>query len=99
MQDSNQGGNPRCVATRKLWHSSIADFCFTTRFAETRTRRDRIELQNQGFEDQIPDLVGAYMLWRSKLGQASLEKAGPVVGNKETASSTRLIQVLDIYGT
>ncbi|KAJ2930481.1 hypothetical protein H1R20_g6616, partial [Candolleomyces eurysporus] len=69
----------------------------TPRPAETRTRRDRIELQNQGFEDQIPDLVNAYMLWRSKLGQASLEKAGPVAENKEAASSRRLIQVLDIY--
>jgi hypothetical protein len=63
---------------------------------ETRTHRDRLQRQVQGFEGQMDRLVAAYMEWSARLNGASYEKAVASPPSLD-AQGTYEVQVLDLF--
>lgn len=64
------------------------------RAQDRRTRRNRIELQNKGFNMQMEDLVNAYMDWSMKSGGFTAGCTGPA----GLEGGELKILVVDVFG-
>lgn len=65
-------------------------------YADQRTRRDKTENRNKGFERQWPAMVDAYMAWSAELGESGLAGGGMKEREAE-ADDTYPIKVVDIF--
>ena len=69
---------------------------YRRRRRETRTRKDRINQRNDGFERQLPAMVDEYMLWKEKLGDKGMSE-GTTSSNSEGVEGTMRLHVIDVF--
>ncbi|RDB21532.1 hypothetical protein Hypma_011938 [Hypsizygus marmoreus] len=65
--------------------------------ADTRTRRNRVLLRNQGFISQMEAMVDAYLNWSEALGVSGKGVAAPL-STESITQGTYPVQVVDVYG-
>ena len=63
---------------------------------ETRTRKDRINQRNEGFERQMPAMVDEYMFWKEKLGDKGMSEATTTLSSEGVEGTMRL-HVIDVF--
>ena len=63
---------------------------------EMRTRKDRINQRNEGFERQLPAMVDEYMLWKEKLGDKGMSE-GTTSSSSEGVEGTMRLDVIDVF--
>ena len=69
---------------------------YRSRRRETRTRKDRINQRNEGFERQMPAMVDEYMFWKEKLGDKGMSEA-PTSSSSEGVEGTMRLHVIDVF--
>ena len=69
---------------------------YRSRRRETRTRKDRINQRNEGFERQISGMVDEYMLWQKNLDEKGMSEA-PTSSGSEGVEGTMHLHVIDVF--
>jgi hypothetical protein len=63
---------------------------------DTRTRKDRINQRNEGFERQMPGMVDEYMFWKEKLGEKGMSEM-PTSSSSEGIEGTMHLHIIDVF--